>query len=60
MKKILFFSLFVILLTALQASAQTDDLAGTWVGFDGSDIIFFEFSPDGSEMAIFLSEGEDN
>ena len=43
MKKILFFSLFVILLTALQASAQTDDLAGTWVGFDGSDIIFSNF-----------------
>ncbi len=60
MKKIFLFTLFFILLTVLQASARADDLAGTWVAFDGGDIIFFEFSPDGKEMAIFLSEGEDN
>ena len=52
MKKIVLLSVLLILLSVLPVTAQSDELAGTWVGFLGPDFTFMRFSQNGGNLAV--------
>ncbi len=52
MKKIVILGLLVFLLTVLPAAAQTDELAGTWIGFNGPDFTLMRFSADEGILSV--------
>ena len=52
MKKIVLLSVLLILFAVLPVTAQSDELAGTWVGFLGPDFTFMRFSQNGGNLAV--------
>ena len=53
MKKIVLLGFLVLLLTVLSVTAQSDELAGTWIGFFGPDFTMMRFSRDGSLSLLY-------
>ncbi len=52
MKKIVLLGLLVFLLAVLPVTAQTDELAGTWIGFSGPEFTIMRFSPDDGILSV--------
>ena len=50
MRRKLFLLLFMLLFSVLPAAAQADELAGTWIGFIGSDFEIMRFDPGKSRL----------
>ena len=58
MKKIVLLGLLALLFIVLPAAAQSDELAGTWIAFFGSDFSFMRFSPDGEMLSVIDTLGD--